>query len=57
MNNQKNKEHKDEIWLFLTIMNSDFWLWALLGDAEMQGRLEEKQFGLSQLEIRDFYSS
>lgn len=57
MNNQKNKEHKDEIWPFLTIMNSDFWLWALLGDAEMQGRLEEKQFGLSQLEIRDFYSS
>lgn len=57
MNNQKNKEHKDEIWPFLTIMNSDFWLWAPLGDAEFQGRLEEKQFGLSQLEIRDFYSS
>lgn len=57
MNNQKNKEHKDEIWPFLTIMNSDFWLWAPLGDAEMQGRLEEKQFDLSQLEIRDFYSS
>lgn len=57
MNNQKNKEHKDEIWPFLNIMNCDFWLWAPLGDAELLGRLEEKQFGLSQLEIRDFYSS
>lgn len=45
--------YKDEIQPFLTPLVSAF-LWGLLSDVAMWGRSE---FGPSQLEIRDFYSS